>query len=103
PLGLGIHLLHADLGGLAQADAQRRRQSTRPEATLLAAAVDHGDEPHARPATDVKRANALRPVDLVAGDAHQVDVHGIDVERDLAGCLWASVWKKAPFSRQILP
>ena len=86
-LGLRVHLLHGDLGGLAQPDAERRRQGARAEAALLAAAHDQRHQPHARLAADVERADALGPVDLVAGDAHQVDVHRLDVERDLAGGL----------------
>ncbi len=86
-LGLGVHLLHGDLGGFAQADAKRRRQGARTEAALLAAAHDQRHQTHARLAAHVERADALGAVDLVAGDAHQVDVHRLDVERDLAGGL----------------
>ena len=82
-----VHLLHGDLGRLAQADAERRRQGARAEATLLPAAHDQRHQAHARLAADVERADALGPVDLVARDAHQVDVHRLDVERDLAGGL----------------
>ncbi len=46
--------------------------------------MDQRLEAHARLAPDIERAHALRPVDLVAGDRQQVDVHRIDVERDLA-------------------
>ena len=73
--------------GLAHADAERRRQGARAEAALLATAHDQRLQPHARLAAHVERADALRAVDLVAGDAHQVDLHRLDVERDLAGGL----------------
>src|SRR5476651_2236413 len=83
-LGLRVHFLHADLGGFAEAHTQRRRQRAGAETALLAAAVDHGDETYARLATDIERADALGSVNLVAGDAHQVDVHRLDIDRDLA-------------------
>jgi hypothetical protein len=61
PLGLAVHLLQADLGRLAQADAERRRQGARAEAALLAAADDQRHQAHARLAAHVERADALGP------------------------------------------
>src|SRR6185369_9429680 len=56
-------------------------------AALLPAAMDQRLKPHARLAPDIERADALWPIDLVAGDRHHVDVHRIDIERDLADSL----------------
>ena len=83
-LRLGAHLRLGDAAGFAQADAERRRQRAGTHPALLAAAADQRLQPHPRAAAHVERADALRPVDLVAGDAHQVDPHRLDVERDLA-------------------
>ena len=98
-LGLRAHLRLGDAAGLAQADAQRRRQGAGAHAALLAAAADHRLQAHPRPAADVERADALGPVDLVAGDAHQVDLHRLDVERDLADGLGRVGVEEAPSSR----
>ena len=73
-----------DRRGAAEPDAERRRQGARAQAALLPAAVDQRQQPHPRPAPDIERADALRPVDLVAGDRQQVDLHRLDIERDLA-------------------
>ena len=56
-------------------------------AALLAAADDHRHQAHPRLAADVERTDALGAVDLVSGDAHEIDVHRLDIERDLAGSL----------------
>ena len=71
----------------AQPDAKRRRQGAGAQAAFLPAAVDQRFEPHPRPAADIEGADALGRVHLVAGDRHQVDLHRLHVEPDLAGGL----------------
>ena len=64
----------------------------RAQAALLAAAAHLRLQAHARAAADVDGAHALGPVQLVARDGQQVDVHGVDVEGDLAHRLrWAAM------------
>ncbi len=54
-------------------------------AALVAAAVDDGGNLHARIlAAHIERADTLRPVHLVAGDRHQVDVLLVHIDRNLA-------------------
>ena len=62
-----IHPLGRKLGRCAEAHAQSRRERARAQALLLAAAVKQGagSAPFAHP----QRANAFRPVDLVAETA----------------------------------
>src|SRR3546814_6777676 len=54
---------------------------------LLAAAVDQRLQAHARAAAHVERADALGAIELVAGDAEQIDAERRHVERHLADCL----------------
>src|SRR3546814_10314321 len=56
-------------------------------AALLAAAVDQRLQAHARAAAHVERADALGAIELVAGDAEQIDAERRHVERHLADCL----------------
>ena len=69
---------------LAEPNAERRRQSARSHAPLLPAAVDQRRDPRPRPPAHIERADALGSVNLVARDRHQIDVHRLDIERDLA-------------------
>ena len=54
------------------------------QAALLPAAAHLGLHAHAGAAPDVDRADALGAIQLVARDGQQVDVHGVDVDGDLA-------------------
>ena len=78
------HFLLRDAARLPEPDHQRRRQRAGPQPALLPAAADDGVQAHARPPPHEARAHPLRPVDLVARDAHQVDVPRIHVDGDLA-------------------
>jgi len=81
---LGHHLTR-DLGGLAEPDDQRHRQGPRAHAALVAAAVHHRRDPHARAlAPDVERADALGAVDEMRGARQEIDAHRLDVDGDLA-------------------
>ncbi len=40
-------------------------------------------------ATHIQRANPFRPIKLMCGNTHYVDVERLDVHRDLANCLHA--------------
>ena len=104
PLGLGVHLLHGDLGGLAQADAERRRQGARAEAALLAAAA-RSAAPGARAACGGRRARRCPWARRSCG--REMLIRSMFIASTSSGILpaacAASVWKKAFFSRQILP
>ncbi len=84
PLRLLRHFGLRQAAGLAQADDQRRRQRAGAQPALLAAAGEQRRQPHARPAADKQRADALRSVELVAADRGQIDLPAGQVERDLA-------------------
>lgn len=58
------------------------------KAALLAAAAHLRFQAHPRAAADVDGANPLRPVQLMPADGEQVDVHGVDVDGDLAHRLY---------------
>ena len=79
-----LHLLLRNPARLAHPSHERTRQRPAPQPALLAAATHNGLEADARSAPHIRRADALGPIYLVAADAHQVDVHGVHVERDLA-------------------
>merc|ERR1719517_391398 len=59
-------------------------QGARPQAPLLASAVDDGLHPNPRPPPQIDRANALGAVKLVARYGHQVNVHLVHVNGELA-------------------
>mmetsp|Transcript_91930 Transcript_91930/g.265179 ORF Transcript_91930/g.265179 Transcript_91930/m.265179 type:complete len:207 (+) Transcript_91930:634-1254(+) len=84
---VALHLLHAHLSRSTQSDDDRRRQCPAAHAALLAAAVDHRTQADPRPASDVQRTHALRPVHLVRGDREQTRVHLLHVHRDLTATL----------------
>ena len=89
-VGVFAILLHLGLGqavGLAHADDLVRGQRAAAHAAFVAATVHLRFQADARLATHVQRANALGAVDLVRSQAHQVDRHGLHVDRRLAGGL----------------
>src|SRR5690606_19214247 len=81
---LGIHFPLGNGAGFAQTDAEWGRQGAGTETPLLTAAMNERLEAHPRLAAHIQCADALGTIDLVAGNGEQVDVHGIDIERDLA-------------------
>ena len=83
------HASPHELAGLAEADDARDVQRARAHAALVAAAVDDAASSRTRGPfeRDVERADALRAVDLVRGERQQVDVHRVDVDRELADAL----------------
>jgi hypothetical protein len=81
------HLLLCHFAGLSQTHHQRRRQSARSEPTFLSTTIDERRQSHSRLPPEKECAHSLGAVNLVAADAHEVDVHLIDVDVDLAGGL----------------
>mmetsp|Transcript_8140 Transcript_8140/g.20006 ORF Transcript_8140/g.20006 Transcript_8140/m.20006 type:complete len:632 (+) Transcript_8140:388-2283(+) len=85
-----VHLLLGHLTGLAEAHYNGRWQGAAAHAPLLPAAVYYRHQTHTRLAAHVDRTDSLGSVDLVCGEGHQVDVHLVNVDRDLAvglGCV----------------
>ena len=78
-----FHLLTGDRARLPEADAERGREGARAQAALLAPAGDERLHPNPWAAANVDGADALGAVDLVPGDGEQVDLHVLDVDRDL--------------------
>mmetsp|Transcript_20823 Transcript_20823/g.28690 ORF Transcript_20823/g.28690 Transcript_20823/m.28690 type:complete len:420 (-) Transcript_20823:258-1517(-) len=78
------HLLAGHAAGCAEADAEGVRERARAQAPLLAAAVHERLQAHARPPPHVERADALGPVNLVAGKGHEVDLQIINIDGHLA-------------------
>ena len=96
------HLALADRARRAEADDARHVERAGPQAALLAAADDQRRE--LGPLADEERAAALRPVHLVAGERQQIDLHRVDVDRNLAGALRRVDVKAArPRARAIAP
>ena len=85
-----------DAAGFAQADDQRRRQRAGAQAPLLPAAGEQRRQAHPRPAAHEQRADALRPVELVAGERQQVDASAVTSSGILPAACAASVWNSAP-------
>jgi len=63
----------------SQPDAKGHRDSSGAQAALLSAAVGASSRPPRRFIGDEQRADALRPVHLVAGEAERINVPGSDV------------------------
>ncbi len=74
-----------NLAGLAESDDPGDVERAGAHAALVTPAVHLGREAHARVlAANVQRADSFWTVDLVCGEAEQVDVVLFDVHRDLA-------------------
>src|SRR5208282_6456327 len=85
PDRLGGHFLLAELAGFAEADDASHVERSGAHTALVAAPIDNGRELHARvTAANVKCANALGAVNLVAADGQHVDVVLLHVDRNLA-------------------
>ena len=85
PCGVVRKLLPGKGARHAEAHAQGRRQRARTQSALLAAAREQRNDAHA--AAHVQRADALGAVQLVRGQAHEIDAERRHVERDLSGGL----------------
>ena len=76
------HLGLSDDAGLAEADDARHVERSLTQAAFVAAAVQQRLQAHARfAATDIERADALRPIDLVRGQRQQIDAERLHVDR----------------------
>jgi hypothetical protein len=84
PCCFACHLGRGNGGCATDPDAERRRQGSRAQVALLTAAVDQRQKAHARPPPDVERADSLRSIDLMAGNRHEIDMHCLNIERNLA-------------------
>src|SRR6185369_3961293 len=82
-----LPLALSDFERESHADDLMRRQSARANAGFLTAAVDQRLETERRLATYVQRADTFRSINLVGREREQVDVHRLDVQRQLAGAL----------------
>lgn len=81
------HLFLGDAARLSEADNERRSQRAAAKTSLLTTTADDGVESDSWPTTDVACTNTLGAVDLVRGNGHQVNVHGVNVKGDLANSL----------------
>eukprot|EP00038_Savillea_parva_P006327 m.162992 g.162992 ORF g.162992 m.162992 type:complete len:304 (-) comp12259_c0_seq1:573-1484(-) len=81
---IALHVVLGNGTGLAQSDTQRCGQGPATHATLLPAARDERLEADARAASHVQRTHALGAVNLVTRDGHEINVHVIDIDRNLA-------------------
>src|SRR5882757_6047727 len=87
-LGLLGHFLLGQFAGLAEADDSGDIQRAGTHTALVAAAIDAGGKLNAGvAATNVESTDALRSVDLVAGNREQVDVVLLDVDWNFANSL----------------
>src|SRR6185312_8010773 len=76
--------------GFAKSDDARDIQSSGTHAALVAAAIHLRRQLHARGlAADVEGAGALRSIELMGGNRHDVDVVFVDVDRNLTDRLYA--------------
>src|SRR5579863_61483 len=84
-LGLAGHFFGRDGASFAQADNAGDIQRSGAHAALMAAAIDNGGNLNAGIfSADVQRADALGPVHFVAGDRHEVDIHLVHIDWNLA-------------------
>ncbi len=81
------HLLLGDTEGLAHPHQLMRSQGAGAHAALVTTTVHLRLETNARLTTDIEGTDALRPVGLVRGKRHQVDLHLLQVDLHLAGGL----------------
>ena len=85
PACLVVALAHRDLGRQTEPHNQRHRHRPAPQPALVPPAVDERFEPDLGiAAANVKSADPFGTVNLVRGQAEQVDDVGLDVERYLA-------------------
>ncbi len=81
----GWHCSRAKPASGAEADDVRHGQGAAAHAALVAAAIEERFEADMRvPAAHIQGADALRPIHLVGGQAEQIDLQGLHIERNLA-------------------
>src|SRR5208282_4139983 len=79
------HLFLRNGAGLAEAGDTGNIERPRAHSAFVAAAVNLRHQLHPRIlAAHLQRARAFRPIQLVPGDGRDVDVHLVDVDRNLA-------------------
>src|SRR4051794_28030363 len=84
-----LHLFLANSGCLTKANNKRWCNGATPQTSLLTTTRNDGVESDPWSSSHVAGTDTLGTVDLVTGDGHEVDVHLVDVEGDLADCLCA--------------
>src|SRR5260370_22535660 len=85
PRRFASHFGHRDLHSLRKADGAGHIERAAAQAMLLSAAVDLRFEPDSRTAAaNVKGADALRPIEFVSREAHQIDAKLVDIDGDFA-------------------
>jgi hypothetical protein len=82
--GVVEHLPLGHLAGLPNAYYKWCRQRARAEATLLTTSIDERSETDSRLTAQVEGTHSLGAVNFVAADAHEVDIHLVDVDVDLS-------------------
>ena len=82
-----IHLRARDFARHPEPDTQRQWQRAGTKPPLLPTAVEQRLQTRPRLPAHIERADAHGCVELVAGDAHEIDIHRFHVERDLASRL----------------
>ena len=84
----GRHFLVAQLAGLPKADDQRDGEGPGTHAALMAAAVNHGDQPDPGPLLpDVQRSDTFRPINFVGRERHQVHAQLVHIHGNFADAL----------------
>src|SRR4029078_631732 len=92
---LSGHFLLADLTGLTEADDQGNRQRTRTHSALMSATINLSGDPHPRVLfPDIEGAAPFRTVDLVSGEGHEIDAHGLDVDGNFSHTLCGIAMKE---------
>jgi len=82
------HLFLRDGTRLAQADDARNIERAGAHAAFVSAAVNQRHQLHARIlAAHIERACAFRTIQFVSGDGHDIEVHFVYVDWNLANCL----------------
>src|SRR5262245_24830653 len=88
PLVFGWHLCLRELAGLPQPDDTCYVQSPASHAPLVATAVHHRNEHHARVlAPDVQTSDTLRSVNFMSGEAGEIHIKIVNIERNISDCL----------------
>lgn len=78
------HLEFRDPAGFSEADDRWARHGPAPKTSLLPTARDDRFDPDPGASPDESGTETFGSVNLVARQAHQVNVHLLDVDRDLA-------------------
>mmetsp|Transcript_14196 Transcript_14196/g.40417 ORF Transcript_14196/g.40417 Transcript_14196/m.40417 type:complete len:402 (+) Transcript_14196:48-1253(+) len=84
PLVVVIEFLLSHLAGGTETNAQEVRQGAGSQTALLPTTRKQWLQTHPRSASHVERTNSLRPVHLVRGHAHQVDLQFVHIDGQFA-------------------